>query len=221
MSFIGPRLFMQIDSRLREAFPNCKSIPFGGRSVILVGDLGQLPPVRDKPLYVGNTAGKVLWNQFNIVVTLDTIFRQEGNNPNQSRFRDLLTNIRNTDPVFIDWELLMSRVDVGLSSIERSSFESSIHLFPTNNLVSLHNRRMLKSLNNPIVRCVADYTRRTNSFANDDDQLEREILLCHGQQVMLTCNLWVEAGLVNGALGYVENILYFPGSKPPQLPMYT
>jgi ATP-dependent DNA helicase PIF1 len=74
MSFLGPRLFIQIDSRLREAFPDNKSSPFGGRSIILVGDLGQLPPVRDKPLYASNIAGKVLWNKFNIVVTLDTIF---------------------------------------------------------------------------------------------------------------------------------------------------
>ena len=32
MSFIGPRLFIQIDSRLSEAFPKKKSIPFGGKS---------------------------------------------------------------------------------------------------------------------------------------------------------------------------------------------
>ena len=38
---------------------------------------------------------------------------------------------------------------------------------------------------------------------------------------MLTCNLWVEAGLVNGALGTVENIFFSDGSKPPQLPMYA
>ena len=61
MSFIGPRLFIQIDSRLREAFPKKRSVPFGGRSMILVGDLGQFPPVKDKPLYVGNTASRVLW----------------------------------------------------------------------------------------------------------------------------------------------------------------
>jgi hypothetical protein len=61
MSFIRPRLFIQIDSRLREAFPENKSSPFGGRSIILVGDLGQLPPAKDKPLYAGNTIGKVLW----------------------------------------------------------------------------------------------------------------------------------------------------------------
>ena len=76
MSFIGPRLFIQIDSRLQEAFPEKMSVPFGGRSLILVRDLGQLPPVRDKPLDVGNMSGRVLWKDFRKVFTLDTIFRQ-------------------------------------------------------------------------------------------------------------------------------------------------
>jgi ATP-dependent DNA helicase PIF1 len=161
MSFLGPRLFIQIDSRLREAFPENKSSPFGGRSIILVGDLGQLPPVKDKPLYAGNTAGKVLWKKFNIVVTLDTIFRQQGNDPKQYSFRNLLMNIRNAEPFFDDWELLMSRAGMDLPIEERSLFNSSLHLFPTNNLVDLHNRQMLKSLNSPIARCVAEHTRRT------------------------------------------------------------
>ena len=38
MRFIGPRLFIQIDSRLREAFLENKDCPFDGRSIILVGD---------------------------------------------------------------------------------------------------------------------------------------------------------------------------------------
>ena len=37
----------------------------------------------------------------------------------------------------------------------------------------------------------------------------------------MTCSLWVEAGLVNGALGRVQNIFFSDGSKPPQLPMHA
>jgi hypothetical protein len=74
MRFLEPRLFIQIDSQLQEEFTKNKSSPFDGRSIILVGDLGQLPPDKDNPLYVGNTSGKVLYKKFNIVFTLDTIF---------------------------------------------------------------------------------------------------------------------------------------------------
>jgi hypothetical protein len=38
---------------------------------------------------------------------------------------------------------------------------------------------------------------------------------------MLTCNLCVEDGLVNGALGYIQNIFYMPGTNPHQLPVFT
>ena len=51
MSFIGKYLLIRIDSRLRQAFPENANIPFGGRSIILVGDLKQLPHVMDKNPY--------------------------------------------------------------------------------------------------------------------------------------------------------------------------
>ena len=38
---------------------------------------------------------------------------------------------------------------------------------------------------------------------------------------MLTCNLWVQSGLVNGALRVVIRIMYRPGFNPPQLPAYV
>ena len=37
---------------------------------------------------------------------------------------------------------------------------------------------------------------------------------------MMTYNLCIEVGLVNGALGWVQNIFYVPGSRPLELPMY-
>ena len=58
MSFIGKNLLMRIDSRLHQAFLENANIPFGGRSTILVGDLGQFPPVMDKLVYASKGIAK-------------------------------------------------------------------------------------------------------------------------------------------------------------------
>ena len=83
----------------------------------------------------------------------------------------------------------MSRADIRLHPRERDLFNAAVHMFPTNNLVSFHNRHMLKSLNFPIARCIAVTSRRSEISGADDDQLDREVLLCRGQRVILTCNL--------------------------------
>jgi len=64
-------------------------------------------------------------------------------------------NIRNEEPTLYDWDLLMSHLDSFLPLEEKRLLDSSVHLFATNNLVNLHNRKMLKSLNSLIAKCVA------------------------------------------------------------------
>ena len=70
MSFIGPKMLTQIDARLHQAFPLQSTIPFGGCSIILLGDFGQLPPVKDIPMYAGSSVGTALWCTFDTFITL-------------------------------------------------------------------------------------------------------------------------------------------------------
>ena len=100
-------------------------------------------------------------------------------------------------------------------------FNQAIHLFATNELVALHNKQKLKQLNVPIALCVAINTQRNNAETYTDDQLSQEVLICKFQRVMLTANLWIQGGLVNGSLGVVKDIVYATSSKPPQLPTYV
>lgn len=48
-SMVGNRTFSRIDERLRQI--TGKNQYFGGVCVILVGDLNQIKPVMDKPIY--------------------------------------------------------------------------------------------------------------------------------------------------------------------------
>ena len=54
--------------------------------MILLGDFGQLPPVKDFPMYAGSSVGTALWRTFDTFTTLETIFRQQGNSPSQTVF---------------------------------------------------------------------------------------------------------------------------------------
>ena len=51
MSMISPLRLYQIDRRLRESKPEKSNKVFGGVSIVLMGDLAQLPPVCDNALF--------------------------------------------------------------------------------------------------------------------------------------------------------------------------
>ena len=98
MSFIGPKMLTQIDARLRQDFPLQCTIPFGGCSIIILGDFGQLPLVKDIPMYAVSSVGTALWRTFDTFITLKTIFRQQGNSPSKTAFQQILLNLRNATP---------------------------------------------------------------------------------------------------------------------------
>ena len=143
-------------------------------SIILVGDLGQLPHVMDMTIYAGETMGKCLWTKFTSVIILETIFHQMGTDVTQLRFRQLLTNIYNATSTMEDWTLLKYKTNKFLSIEECSQFDTIIHLFATNMLVNNNYKYMLQSLAMPIARSIANFTTREDAKQNDDHQLEKK-----------------------------------------------
>lgn len=144
MSFIAPKILAQIDDHLREVFSTNRNTPFGGRSIILVGDLGQLRPIKDTPMYVGTSHGNALWRSFATIITLSTIFSQQGTNASEIAFQQLISTLRNATPTLVDWKLLMARTHSKLPLDEQQTFENVMHLSTINTSVALHNKPMLK-----------------------------------------------------------------------------
>ena len=60
----------------------------------------------------------------------------------------------------------------------------------------------------------AEKLRPDQMDADDFRGLEGELLMCEGARVLLTQNLWVEAGLMNGALGVLKGYMWPQGGDP-------
>ena len=113
-SMIALKTIGFIDSRLRQIFPQSTE-PFGGVSVLLMGDFYQLPPVGGKPLYYPKAlsepleiTGRNAYWALNRSVELTVAQRQRGDD--QQPFRTALEGLRNSLPAIEDWKLLCTRV---------------------------------------------------------------------------------------------------------------
>ena len=123
-------------------------------------------------------------------------------------------NIRDAVPTIEDWKLLMTRTDTSVHATLKSSFDKVIHLFATNDDVNCHNKRLLRSLNCPIAISIATSVRRNYWMEGDEEGLELELVITIGAREIFTSNLWTDAGLINGALGVIQQIIYNLGSSP-------
>ena len=223
MSMLGRKMFGQVDSRLRQAFPRHSHEVLGGRSCLLFGDFGQLPPVLDLPLYttVSRSAlsdlGRYAYQIFDKAIVLDQVIRQQGHDPKQKLFRDILLRLRDGQITMADWNQLMTQTPSRVSDM--SPFTTALHLFPTVQAVFEHNLSTLRASGQAIATIKAVHSGPNASKASTDDSggLEPIICIACGARVMLTSNLWTQAGLVNGAMGSVAAICYQSGG-PPDLP---
>ncbi|EXX58877.1 ATP-dependent DNA helicase PIF1-like [Rhizophagus irregularis DAOM 181602=DAOM 197198] len=76
MSMVGRRFLAIIDLRLWQTFPDHYNIPFGSRSIILVGDYGQLPPACDVP-GLSRSYGRSAYSQLQEICKIEAMQRQQ------------------------------------------------------------------------------------------------------------------------------------------------
>ena len=152
-------------------------------------------------------------------MVLDCVMRQAGQDASQELFRSLLLRLRNAELTVEDWKHLMTRTAGEVGDIR--PFDTALHLYPTIEAVAEHNVAKLCASGHAVAVLRAVHTGPGASKASTDDAggLEPVVFIAHGARVMLSANLWVEVGLVNGALGTVEAICYDDNQQPPDLPI--
>jgi ATP-dependent DNA helicase PIF1 len=201
-SMIGRTMAGMMDSRLRQIVTD---EVMGGVGVLLFGDFAQLPPVGDSPLYSSKVprkplqiSGRDAYLSFNQSITLQQIFRQQGNDPVSQQFRDLLLRQRTYSITQEDYNLLSTRFSHNVPDEEKRTFSDVIHLFPTRADVEVHNHHYLESTHSPVLRCQARHNGGSHAKKATEDQaegLEAELLLAVGARVMLTRNIWTDRGM--------------------------
>ena len=217
-SMVGRRLLSKMDARLRDAFPEKQNEMFGGCSILLLGDFGQLPPVGDLPLFnlhasdrgkpeaiMASNKGRALFMSLMESITLDRIMRQQGENPSAVQFRQVLSNLQSMEATEADCQFLNTRYIGNLSAPEVAGFEDAVYLCPTNQKVDEINESKMSASGKPVLIVPARNKGPGASSASDDEAegLAGKLLLMEGAKVMLTRNIWTTKGLTNGSMGTI------------------
>lgn len=221
-SVIGQKMLGWIDRRCKQG----KAVmdqAFGGMSVILVGDIAQLPPIGDAVLYHKKPTGDASlqgfcsYNSFKVVVELKT--NQRVNSPEEEIFRTLQIRLRNGESTQEDWEILLSRSVHHFSPAIANRY--SMKLAHENRVVAEHNFEKLKQGKHPIVAIAAKHNSNVASSlsAEEFEGLAPLLHLSKGVPVMLTRNLWINKGLCNGSRGIVQHIVYDNNYTANSLPI--
>ena len=239
-SMIGQEVFTQVHRRLGQAraFDGGER-PFGGLSVVLLGDWKQLPPVADAALFVERSitargkktrtggsrsaapdnSGYNLYRHFDKSIIFDHVQRQEGES--QRQFREELGRLGRGEFTQADWRRWRTRALDLLPATERKAFlDEAILACALKKDMVAHNVQKVKATGHPVAP-ISALSRPARAATENSDRscnLLSKIILSRESTVRLTANLWTSAGLTNGAVGVVKYILYRRGCRPPALP---
>ncbi|XP_062618879.1 uncharacterized protein LOC134280486 [Saccostrea cucullata] len=211
ISMFGATSLEHLHLTLQDIFTGRDSNnPFGGISVLAVGDLLQLNPVGDRAVFKPspNTDYSALvgslWQQHFRLYELTEIVRQKGD----PQFAEVLSRVR-TGETF-DEDILMLK---DLQDTDTSAFpKDAVHLYMTNSQVDEYNIQKLQELPTPHVTVKARDSKHdlhtnlekvtinsTNLYQTGG--LPSSLTFAKGARLMLTKNYDIADHLVNGVIG--------------------
>ena len=180
---------------------------FGGVSIIAIGDLFQLPPVKMFCIYsMINQRINDPWLKFKLH-ELTEIVRQSGD----PVFAALLLRLREGKQTADDIIEIKKLKDTDTSTWP----EEVTHLYMTNFLANNWNEECLSRLeseDNQIVTVVAKDLGPKNTTIPIDipisntGNMKKSLRVCEGAKVMITKNLDIGAKLINGTLGTIKKL---------------
>ncbi|XP_037523559.1 uncharacterized protein LOC119400570 [Rhipicephalus sanguineus] len=209
----------RVDDRLRQITANYNE-PFGGLDFILCGDLRQLPPVRASEVY---KRSRTRDNIFNTHVTwhhlssfpLTQVARQS-----DTKFSTALSKIGDGRALEKE-EVDMLQARFVSKDDAKLHCPHGVRLFYSNKEAEVYNTQDAVQDVDAIYEANADDTivgyrsdvdcesvkRRLHSLTTSEvGNLPRKLVLCSGKPYMLTLNIDVSDGLVNGAVGQLKHV---------------
>ena len=223
-SMCGQWMLYAIDQRCRQAKPKSADKPFGNLTMMLAGDLTQLPPVGDRSLYAldgrpskQQSAGRLLYLLFKKSFFLTESMRQAGDS--NAEFRDQLQRLAEGQFSIDDWRIWSMRSLGRLPKEEKQKFEAnSTKLCALKRDMKNFNISGLKRTQNPLLITKSRNDPRSSSIYTSDraGNIQNTLPLTKGAKVVLTANIWPEAKLLNGSKGTVLNIIFSEGQDPAE-----
>ena len=161
-SVIGQKMFAWINRRCKEATGH-NTLPFGGISIILVGDIAQLPPITDQVIYHKKSKsdlaleGYCVYCKFDTVVKFEVNERARGSSNDQHLFRQLQVRAMDGNSSADDWNLPLTRVPNNIPNI--AAFEKqAVKLSFGNEKVPRDNYAKLRRLDKIVVQVNAKHS---------------------------------------------------------------
>ena len=213
MSMIKPDQLYQLHMRLQEIKRNRR--PFGGVSILLSGDLLQLPPVRSPQIFEApknqmfrrHHEISPLWDMFNSI-ELTRNHRQA----EDWVYAELLNRVRMNNQTEEDLETLAYK-------ISDESPPGAVYVYAKRDLCGIHNKKELAKLPNRLQTMRAIHPRGWRPDVNDEGEVSstsfmEELQLKVGARIMMIHNVDTIDHLSNGTCGYVRGFVWSQGGRP-------